>query len=158
LKLSTGPFALGATVHSTDHNIRAQAAAVEAQVLDGSVGGDQERQYVEALWSRVLYQRSAGPGRISDELERFGRVPIVTGNFRFTVAIQCCFDTEQFVIFAGSNDSGLGVTRTVRSPSMPSGPIVVLLRRSPAMDFTVSAISPLRTYDFDSPPCRGGGG
>ena len=60
------PRPLGESFHAAQQKVRTEAAAVVAQGVDRAVGGDQERQHVEALEPVVGHESAPRPGRRLD--------------------------------------------------------------------------------------------
>src|SRR5579871_1968542 len=105
LQAPTGPVTFGKTLDSTDDNIRAEPASVVAEGFDGAVGGDQQRQDVEAFRPFVINDFGRWNRGTAHQIERFRGIPSVTGNVWLAIFSKRAFEAKQLGIRARSENA-----------------------------------------------------
>ena len=93
-----GPVGLLEPLRARDHDVRAEAAAVDADLLDHRLRHDRERQHVVALpvvHARRADQLDARPGGCPHELARRGGRPRQTVDRRLAVLVERPLQPEQ---------------------------------------------------------------
>src|SRR5271166_2672502 len=99
------PLALRQSFHSTDENVRAKAAAVEADCLDSSIGCHQQRQHVKVLRTGDPNQLYRLSGSLCCQLASRGLVPrnAVDSDF-FALGVDAALEAQQSMMSSGTND------------------------------------------------------
>ncbi len=70
--MAPGPAAFREAFHASDHDVRAKTTNVTAELRHGAVGGDEEREDVEALDAVVGDQFRVLPRRLPHPCESLG--------------------------------------------------------------------------------------